>query len=299
MKPRLKILALIFPNSQMATQARVLRQSLGIAQWLDGELHLMVPGFDLEWVGNALDKAAAEKSLKVPVELHSVKDDYLIESIDAIQEVHADLLTFEYSYAATEEMSPAMDKLKLSVLELSSIPVLLQPSHPSAQISAMNSFIVPVSGERPKQDALKLALHLATITDRNVKIVHVEAQNSAATRQSSPLTCVADQAYHEYSHLLDQVVSEACPMSSITERQRVTEVLHLSGNAPEQISRLMEHDPKNILVLQWKGIIPHRRVEMIKTLLRSDSHFPILIVKVQPAAQSRLNTGKFFTKKAG
>jgi hypothetical protein len=91
--------------------------------------------------------------------------------------------------------------------------------------------------------------------------------------------------------MLDKIVSEGSPSSSLQERRRATRLIHRTGGAPDEISRYMQETVRSLLILEWKGVLVNGHAETVKSVLKS-VHAPVLLVKESPQAASTLKLGK-------
>jgi hypothetical protein len=293
MKKDAAILAFVFPGSDSRLRLRLLRSLLEVASWLDMEIHLAVPRDDQYELQTELETVIRQtRPPSSPVIIHRLANEPLHETVTETVRLTSEL---GVDYVIIEELdfeNTSAEPLRLlhDLLERSPAPVLILPFGVQAEIRSTETFVVPLSGEQRPCQALTHALKLAERTDVSVTLLHVCEPGRSCVCLPTGLESLGDQPHHEYLQMLDKVVSEGSPQSSLRERRRVNRFAHLSGGPPEEIARFMSTTARSLLILEWKGVLMNGHAETLKSVLKS-VQAPVLIVKVARVPATTLKMG--------
>jgi nucleotide-binding universal stress UspA family protein len=169
-----------------------------------------------------------------------------------------------------------------AVIERSPVPVLVVPRG-YEEVLPWRSALVPLSGEVETDQALTLALRLATALDFVVSVAHVVEDDDAR----GPTWASADAAHHEYPEMLNELVARACPLCSPAERRRIGAVRLLRGDVARE---LLEQQQADVVVAGWHGFLEAGHAQVLKTLLQH-LRSPMLLMKRLPKQHFRLKIG--------
>lgn len=284
MTPFKSILAITLPEQRPKAIQSFIRSASSLARSWNSKLHVLaLPEH----------RKLAEKILgmRSGVFLHEKKSITAKSILDAAQSYSADLITFS-ERAGAAGLSNHSKGLPRALLEECTSPVLILPEGVDLGSHPIRSFMVPLSGEKRQSQGLGIALKLAKQTDTPVDILHVAPLQCPCPCGAS-LETVGDEIQHEYPELVKKTVAAASPFSDSEERSHVRYFWHASGLTSREIQRRSRQSPGSALVVEWKGTLEPGHAATLKDILQHFS-YPILFVRVEAEARSRLKIGKDF-----
>lgn len=281
--------------------SRVAARSLGCATWLAARL-----GARLHILSATSQERPAREELtrlRVPEEhwplvtLHQAPA-YPEEAILAAVARHDVSLVVMTAGGQTAEAAPpgadadalsAVGHVTRAVLERSPVPVLLLPPA-YREVLPWERVLVPVSGEPEGDEALALAVRLATALGLEVHVAHV-AGGDAGDESLAARARYADAIHHEYPRQLQELVARALPHCGAEESRCIVDVALCHGDVAGELLGLMERKRVSVLVVGWHGRFATGRARVLKHLIRVISS-PVLLVKRTVRMPFRLKVGE-------
>lgn len=290
MKPIQHILAIILPEFSEGDIRRFLRNAIRLGEWLNANIHVLAPSYDQKYIQRLMTDLGKD----VPIGnggmvIHSISKPALEQVLETIDRYDCDLVFIEDGGTLED---PEKASLRREILETAPCPVLLIPSAFSFEGHSIQSLLVPLSGEKRASEALRFALALAEQVGTPVDIMHVTAPDQPCMCYQS-LESVGDEFQHEYPKLVDKVVSEASPFSTLSQKKYVRDFYHCAGSTVDEITNALHRSPDTALTVEWKGTLLKGRAEVVKNILR-DLKYPVLFVKERRQAKSTLKVGPDF-----
>jgi nucleotide-binding universal stress UspA family protein len=176
-----------------------------------------------------------------------------------------------------------------AIIEQSPVPVLVLPPNYRESLPWERT-LVPVSGEVEVDEALALAVRLASALDLEIHVAHV-ADGDTGDEGLAARARYADALHHEYPHQLEELVSRALPHCTPEECRRIKDVALCHGNAATELLGLIERKRVSVLMIGWRGrfMIGHARV--LKQLIQAITT-PVLLVRPTARIPFRLKVGE-------
>ena len=266
---------------------RFVMSAIDLGKWLHCEVHLLAHPAEADAV-RAL--SAESKLTKRDVRTLSViqpTEETLSSRISrAIEEYSCGLLVCQdgsaWSAADTTESS--------QIIESSLIPVLLLPGGFDFHHRPPESLLVPLSGDKRTNEALGVAMALATRVGSFVDFLHV-TEKAVRHMHERGLEALGDQQHHEYRQLMDKVVSEANPCATQKEQSHLRHFYNRVGFTTSEILRVLRKSENSVLVLEWKGSLALGHAQTIKELLLN-VRCPTLLVRGTEEHKSVLRVGE-------
>jgi nucleotide-binding universal stress UspA family protein len=276
--------------------SHIAAQSLGCAEWLASRL-----GARLHIVSATLRELPARDELarlKVPekywpaVTLQQTPAHAPAAILEACKEPQAQLVvmtsrgeTGEGPAAAEQAPLKVIGHVTRAIIEQCVAPVLLLPPN-YRETLPWEHILSPVSGETEVDEALGLALGLASALDLDVHVAHV-ADEDAGHESLSARARYADALHHEYPCRFEELVRCALPQCAREEYGRIVDVALCHGDIAAELLRLIERKQISLIVAGWHGkfITGHARVltRLIQTVAQ-----PVLLVKPGVRTKMRL-----------
>ncbi|MGZ6371696.1 MAG: hypothetical protein ACXWPM_13140, partial [Bdellovibrionota bacterium] len=164
------------------------------------------------------------------------------------------------------------------VLESCPTPVLLIPSRLLEAKLPIEWILVPVSAEQTTNEALRIGIQLGSTKSLPVDILHVSSLAESGEENLTPLELLDDQFHHEYPQMVEQVIAEASPYSTIRERRCIRDYCDRTGDVPSSVLEMMSRAQNGLLILEWNGVLLQGRAERLKEILRR-SEVPVLLTQ--------------------
>jgi len=281
--------------------SRVAARSLGCATWLAARL-----GARLHILSATPQERPAREELtrlQVPEEhwplvtLHQAPA-YAEEAILAAVVRHDVSLVVMTAGGQTAEAAPpgadadalsAVGHVTRAVLERSAVPVLLLPPA-YRETLPWERVLVPVSGEPEGDEALALAVRLATALGLEVHVAHV-AGGDAGDESLAARARYADAIHHEYPHQLQELVARALPHCGAAESRCIVDVALCHGDVAGELLGLIERKRVSVLVTGWHGRLSPGHARVLKRLIHVITS-PVLLVKRTLRTPFRLKVGE-------
>lgn len=255
-------IGILFSSSRKSTQKRLVRNYMKISSWAGTLLHI--------------------------VTLDPNQKETFCDFLEVLQRLSPEFIMLENDLYSKKTLHSAHGNMEKELLRKISIPIFV---FTGASVSQIKSFYVPISGKSRTSRALEFAIHLANRIHSEVHLVHVTPSDCATPSEVIGIASTGDEACHEYSLLLDRIVSKTSPRSGIVEKQRVTDLHHLYGKASREILSLLKKNQRSLLVLEWNGDLTQGRAGVFRSLLKQ-AHSPIFIVKMAPERHCHLKIPK-------
>jgi nucleotide-binding universal stress UspA family protein len=278
--------------------SRIAARSLGCALWLAARLDARV--HVLSATPRELPAREELARLRVPeahwprIVLHQAPA-YPEEAILAtVARHHVELVVMTAAgetaeAAAIPDASRIVGHVARAVIERSPVPVLLLPRN-YREALPWTRLLVPVSGEAVADEALALAVRVASALHLEVHVAHVTGtapdDESLAARAR-----YADALHHEYPRQLEEFIRRALPWCGPDECRRITEVALCRGDVAAELRALIERTGTSALVVGWRGRFMAGHARVLKELIEAISA-PVLLVKAAPGPPVRLNVGE-------
>lgn len=276
-------------------------RSLGCATWLasqlDARLHILSATTHELPARDALARLHIDERHWSRIELHQTPSDPEQSIISAITEHRIELLIMNARGASAEQAAGSTDASSLlghvtqAVIERCKVPVLLLPPGYREELPWKRA-LVPLSGGVESDDALPLAVRLATALDLTVHVAHV-ADARAGNDTLATQARYADALHHEYRNRLEELVARAVPTLTRDECRRIRSAALGSGDVAGELLRRMELDRISVLVASWHGHLATGRARVLKQLL-SAVQVPVLLARCAHPARFRLDVGEAF-----
>ncbi|OFZ53376.1 MAG: hypothetical protein A2428_10460 [Bdellovibrionales bacterium RIFOXYC1_FULL_54_43] len=220
-------------------------------------------------------------------EFHILEIDLRYESplkmLSTIERLSSDLLVLPTAIVFGSRAQELMHK--------SPIPVLLVPESPVPR--KFNSVLVPMSGEIRTSHALTLGIKLASEFAVPLDLIYVVDPETVSEECPCPLLSFLDDAYHEYPRMLEELIAEASPLTSIEEKASIRDFHFCTGEAAREIVNQMKKRHTSLVAIEWHGRLTRGHARVLKHILRQ-AHCLILLVKTESHVHFRLKVGKDF-----
>jgi hypothetical protein len=284
MTPFKCILAISLPERHAGAIRHFIGNASRLARWWNATLHVLIPSEHKQIAEETLGRSSG-------VIVHVKKSLTARSILDSAKSYSCDLITFA-ERAGSPDLANHGKGTPRALLQESVSPVLILPKGVDLGTPPVRSFIVPLSGEKRQSQGLGLALTLAKQTQTPVDILHVAPLQCPCPCGAS-LETVGDEIQHEYPELVKKTVAAASPFSDSEERSHVRYFWHASGLTSKEILQRSRQSPGSALVVEWKGTLETGHAATLKEIIK-DFRYPILFVKVEAEARSRLKVGKDF-----
>ena len=258
MKLHQSLLFCLAPGSSTVTIKALLQNAQKLANCLKCSLQVAVSDQDLKAI-QLLGQATIMK----------VHGNYLSGVLELIPRLSIDAALIPLSAESIQ-----------SFLEQCVVPVLLVPEYVSLTGNPVEWILVPMSIERPENEAMSLGIQIGCALTLPVDILHVVQKQSKIIRPER----FDDAFYHEYPHRIEQMITQASPYATIRERRCVRNYLQHHGQVAEEITKVMENTPNGLLILEWNGVMVQGHAERLKWILQR-ARFPVLIIRSITKAQ--------------
>jgi nucleotide-binding universal stress UspA family protein len=276
-------------------------KSLGCTAWLasqlNGRIHVLTAAAEVLPAGDALTRLKVPKEAWPLITVHQGLGDPEVEILAAIDRNAIDLIAITARGEAgglterreTVELSKIVGHVAEAVIENAAIPVLLIPPRYKEALP-WKTVLVPMSGDIGTDASLMLAIQLANALDLKVNIVHVV---DSATDETSARAMggYSDQPHHEYPHMLNELISRACPLCSAEERRCIEDLSLARGDVAAEILRLVTTKRIDLLIVGWHGRFATGHAQVLKNLCETVT-FPILLIKAAAKAKFKLKVGE-------
>jgi nucleotide-binding universal stress UspA family protein len=277
--------------------SRMAAQALGCAVWLaarlHSRLHILSATPQERPAREELTRLQVPEALWPMITLHQAQA-YPEEAIlAALARYEVSLVVLTASGETAETSEPGPDRIvghvTRAVIERSGSPVLLLPPSYREALPWARA-LVPLSGEVEADEALALAVRLASVLDLEVHVAHV-ADADTGDESLAARARYADALHHEYSQQLAELVGRALPHCSQDECDRIVDVALCHGDVAAELLDLMRSKRISLLVVGWRGRFMSGRAHVLKQLVRAITQ-PVLLVKPEPRLPFRLKVGE-------
>jgi len=274
--------------------SRIALKGLGVATWLASRLGARLHVLSVD---SPKPSEEALRELGVPakywalLDFHRLSGDAAAEILAAERRYGIDLIVMTaWGAGGRETAGPGREvgHVARTVIEQTRSPVVLLPPNYKESLP-WRSALVPLSGEVGTDESLAVALKLAGALDLSVTVAHVATAEDASSPPGAPL--YPDASYHEYPHLLNELVERACPLCTAEERRRIEDFCLLHGDVAEELLALIERKQTSLLVVGWHGRFARGRAAVLKALIVRLT-CPLLLVKPAPRETFRLKVGE-------
>lgn len=287
------ILAVIFSENSSDQSKDLLAKFVYVAHWLEADLHVLVSQNEFEILQEELDRKVSAELKSHQVILHASTNHFVQEALRIVETQNLELMLLQHETGYLEHPSLSFAD-KQSLLSQSNIPLLLIPPDLIVKDHFIESFVVPVSGEKRLCDALTIAFQLAEKTKTPIDMIHVTPSESCLkTGESLSIETLGDQFHHEYYQLVEKIISEASPFATAEEKKWIRHFCQCCGEPIEEIQKYMNQHKKSLLVLEWKGVLKRGHAETLKALLWS-VNYPVLVIKETEEVSSKLKVAEEF-----
>ena len=175
-----------------------------------------------------------------------------------------------------------------AVIERCPVPVLLLPPAYREGLP-WERVLVPVSGEAEGNQALAVAVRLASALDLEVHVAHV-VDSGADAEGLAARARYADALHHEYPSQLEEFVRRALPHCPPEECGRIKDLALLHGDVAAELLTLIESRRVSLVVVGWHGRFMTGHARVLKHLIQTITT-PVLLVKPEVRIPFRLSVG--------
>jgi nucleotide-binding universal stress UspA family protein len=274
--------------------SHIAARSLGCAIWLStrlgARLHIMSATLRELPAHDELTRLKVPEKYWAAVTLHQAPAGAPTAILETCKQHQAELVVMTSRGETGEAPGPAeppkvIGDVARAIIEQSGVPVLLLPPN-YRETLPWERILSPVSGETEVDEALGLALRLASALDLDVHVAHV-ANEDAGHESLSARARYADALHHEYPCRFEELVRCALPQCAREEYGRIVDVALCHGDIAAELLRLIERKQISLIVAGWHGkfITGHARVltRLIQTVAQ-----PVLLVKPGVRTKMRL-----------
>lgn len=290
--------SILVPLDGSVTASRSVGCAAWLAERLGARLHLVSATFRHVPPREELQRLQVAERYWSLVELHQAPTNAEAAILAAVARYRVGLVVMSASgeageAAASSEVDPTkiVGHVTRIVIEQSVVPTLLIPSN-YEEVLPWERMLVPVSGEVASDDALALAVRLASALDLCVDVVHV-ADPDPRDDPLAPRLRYADALHHEYSARLEEIVTRALSSVPPEEARRVREFALRRGATVGALLETVEGRCATVIAVGWHGRFVVGRARILKGLLPA-VRCPVLLVKARAPRASRLNVGEEF-----
>lgn len=265
-----------------STMIRRVIEAANFSLWLGADLDVLVaPRPDAEKLGKLEAKIRALLVRGTQVSFEVDTSDLITATASAIKQKETWLAT----------LTPEPRKTRLSdwqreLVERLEVPIVLVPA--KATLGRLDSILVPLQGSPPGPDSgLDVGIQLAAKLRLPLDILHVTAPSGG---DHSLIDEVSDVFHYDYPSQMEEMIVQASPLSSPSDRSVIRKLLHVRGDAQREIIRNIESYRHCLIALQWRGSFAPGRAETIKSILRASTS-PLLLIKSAHQSRSTLQLG--------
>jgi nucleotide-binding universal stress UspA family protein len=237
----------------------------------------------------ALERLGAGAAQRARTVLHQIQEDPMRAVLDTTAQHAVELVVMSArGITASAGIDPdrRLGRVATVLIENSKAPVLLIPLHYRESLP-WHSMLVASSGEHAADQALTLAVQLATRLQLKVSAVYVEEARPAATDM---LAAYADAPQHEYPRRLEEIVRRALECSPAKECSYVDEVRVRRGDPATELLAEIASSRSSMLALGCHGALVETRAPVLKQLL-TRAECPLLVVHEVAGSRVHLKVG--------
>ncbi|MGZ3689664.1 MAG: hypothetical protein ACXWP5_08850 [Bdellovibrionota bacterium] len=257
----------LFPEIHEEARRVLILNAVILARWMPFELQLAASAQDALIIRGELSTIQRTVSAPGVIPIHPLSGDFSAGLLALLRAREIDLLLAPFS---SSHLGP--------VLESCPTPVLLIPSRLLEAKLPIEWILVPVSAEQTTNEALRIGIQLGSTKSLPVDILHVSSLAESGEENLTPLELLDDQFHHEYPQMVEQVIAEASPYSTIRERRCIRDYCHRTGDVPSSVLEMMSRAQNGLLILEWNGVLLQGRAERLKEILRR-SEVPVLLTQ--------------------
>lgn len=268
--------SILVPHDGSPEAAKALGCAAWLAQRLDATLHVITPA--------GLQIAAEQRSRMV---LHQTteKPGSAVPRAIAAHAVKLVVMTARgESASAGVDPERRLGRVAEALIAESAVPVLLLPNH-YHEVLPWTSMLVAASGEAAADQALEIALQLASALQLELSVVYCESPRTKA----GALGAYADAAHYEYPQRLEELVRRT--VSQHPECHCIAQVLLCRGDPAAELLAQIAQRASSVLALGWHGALDPGRAQVLKRLLEK-AECPLLVVRQAARPSARLKVGE-------
>jgi hypothetical protein len=270
------------------------RDALGLARWLNAQPVFLVLQETAQamssWIEhNKRRKGGIYRSV-VLVTKDLIGESLSLAAKDARSKIKS-LLYLTTDRTGPFKVAHGFKEEKAFLLEKSPIPIWIASGRLRRESSAIRSLLVPMSGERKASDALDFAIRMGNLHHLPVDILHVTNPAPTSEPDESVLGQVPDQPHHEYPGMVEELIAEAAPYSSLGDRKVIRDFCHCYGSVLNELRTRLKKERDVLIVIEWKGSFHGGHAKKFKGLLNF-MRGPILLIREEEKYQSNLLIGR-------
>lgn len=197
------------------------------------------------------------------------------------------------SASAGVEPARRMGRVGEALMRESTVPVVLLPVQ-YREALPWTSMLVAASGEPAADQALEVALQLATALGLELDVLYCES----ARTKARALGEYADALHHEYAQRLEEMIRRAAARRPAEERGCIGHVLLCRGDPADELLAHIAQRRASVVALGWHGALGAGRALVLKRLL-DEAECPLLLVRQAARPASRLKVGEELQRAAG
>src|SRR5690554_2661127 len=203
--------SILLPLDGSSNAARPLRTAAWLAEQFNVQLHILTAAQEPQPAAIALEQLKVPPELRKQVILHQLRASAEVGILQTMADLHTDLLVIS---ALGEGEAASGGALRVghvarAVLQQTDVPVLLAPPC-FAERLPMRSALIPVSGEPETDEALNLAIRLASRLQLRLHVIHVLSPETGEADYTSGIQ-YPDTVHHELAARLSDLLRRACP----------------------------------------------------------------------------------------
>lgn len=289
--------SLLVPLDGSQASARGLDCAVWLAQRLAARLHVLTASDAERSPRDQLERLRVPERHWPRIELHQASGLPEKAIVGAVTRYGIRLVVMSargdsLDRAGRPESEEILGHVARFVVERCAIPVLLIPPLYREELP-WKRLIVPMSGAIACDDALAVAVQLASSLDLSVKVAHV-ANPGSADEGLDTRARYSDAIHHEYAGQLEELVRRALPLLDAKQRSRIEAVSLSSGDVLGRLTEIVGGEDGGAVVVGWQGTLASGHAGLLKALIRNVAS-PLLLVRKSMRQPSQLNTGEDFT----
>ncbi len=288
-----RFISILVPLDGSPEAAKVLGCACWLADRLGATLHILNVTPQPLPPGEALDRLHVPGKQRNRMLLHQIEGDAESAVLATLSEHARGLLVMSARGASASlgiDQDKALGRVARAVIERTEVPVLLLPAR-YREILPWESMMVAASGETSADQALNIAVQLATELGIRVAVAHcIEDRTQSDT---PPLGTYADAPHHEHAERLGEILNRGLSSCSHEQSQSVDNVALCLGEPATELAKVARQRGASVIALGWHGALGAGRAPVLKHLL-DKAESPILLFKEMPKTQARLKVGDEF-----
>ena len=282
--------SLLLPLDGSPAAAKGAGCALWLAEALGATLHVLHAAAHSLPETETLERLHVNTAQRAPCVLHQVAETAEAAVLDAITNYGVDLVIMSArgeSAWAGHKPAQSLGAVAQAVIEQCPIPVLLLPVH-YREVLPWTSILAAASGGIAADEALEVAVQLASVLQLKVRVVHVE--NGPCAPDSMPLGAYADSVHHEYPHRMNDMVERGLAGCTSEECGYVDQILLRRGDPATELLDQISRDATSMLALGWHGAFGPGHALVFQRLLEQ-AECALLLVRRPEGSTARLKIG--------